>query len=92
MSSQLAVVHGIVMNRSEELKHHNTIYNERCCPNSYGIVVRQPYNPLLHQGEEVVVDARDKQKWAENQIEWLIKQVCSNSQFCLRFCHHTNIS
>jgi len=71
---QLAVVHGIVMNRCEELKHHNTIYNERCCPNSYGIVVRQPYNPLLHQGEEVVVDTRDKQKWAENQIEWLIKQ------------------
>jgi hypothetical protein len=69
----------MVMSRTDELRHHNVIYNERCCPNSYGVIVRQPYNPQIHQGEDVVIDPRDKQKWAEHQIEWFIKQVGSDN-------------
>lgn len=63
------------MARSQELKNNVVVFVERCCPNSYGVVVRQPYNPLLHLGEPVVVDPRDGKKWAEKQIDWLVKQV-----------------
>lgn len=71
---QLAVVHGIVMGRIQELKTSTAVYTERCCANSYGIVVRRPYNPGEHLGEDVVIDPRDKQKWAEKQIHWFIRQ------------------
>jgi hypothetical protein len=63
------------MNRTQELKSYAAVYKERCCPNSYGVVVRQPYNALHHQGEDIVVDPRDKKKWTERQIDWFIKQV-----------------
>jgi hypothetical protein len=33
------------------------------------------------RGEKVVVDPLDRKKWAEGQIEWLIKQV---NQMALR--------
>jgi hypothetical protein len=72
---QLAVVHGIVMDRIQELKTLTTVYRHRCCANSYGIVVRRPYDPAHHQGEDVVIDPRDKKKWAERQIHWFIRQV-----------------
>jgi len=71
---QLAVVHGIVMDRIQELKTMTTVYKHRCCANSYGIVVRQPYNAILHQGEDVSIDPRDNNKWAEKQIHWFIRQ------------------
>ncbi|THY30127.1 hypothetical protein D6D00_03140 [Aureobasidium pullulans] len=73
---QLAVCHGLVINRVQELKTRMSVYTERCCRNSYGIVVRQLYDPMLHQGEDICHDGRDKQKWAENQIHWLVKKVC----------------
>lgn len=68
--------HGLVINRVQELKTRMSVYTERCCRNSYGIVVRQLYDPMLHQGEDICHDGRDKQKWAENQIHWLVKKVC----------------
>jgi hypothetical protein len=71
---QLAVVHGLVMDRIHELKTFTNVYKERCCANSYGIVVRRPYDPVIHRGEDVVMDPRDKQKWAERQIHWFIRQ------------------
>jgi hypothetical protein len=36
--------------------------------------VRQLYDPELHQGEDILHDHRDKQKWAQNQIHWLVKK------------------
>ena len=72
---QLVVVHGIVMERTQELSSGAGVYTERCCPNSYGVVVRQPYDPIQHQGEDVIIDPRDKNKWAERQIHWFIRQV-----------------
>ena len=72
---QLAVVQGLVMERIQELSAGSSVYTERCCPNSYGVVVRQPYDPIQHQGEDVIIDPRDKKKWAERQIHWLIRQV-----------------
>ena len=72
---QLAVVHGLVMDRIQQIDRGIVVYKERCCRSSYGVVVRQPYNPYLHQGEDVSIDPRDKKKWAERQIHWFIKQV-----------------
>jgi hypothetical protein len=63
------------MERTQELKAGSGVYMERCCPNSYGVVVRQPYDPMQHVGEDVVIDPRDKRKWAEQQIHWFIRQV-----------------
>ena len=65
---QLVVTHGLVLDRIQELKSAIGVYAERCCRNSYGIIVRQLYDPIRHQGEEVSIDPRDKKKWAERQI------------------------
>lgn len=75
-SSQLAVVHGLVIDRVQSLRDMGRVFAERCSRTSYGIVVRALYNPVDHLGEDVVVDPRDKTKWAERQIHWLVKQVC----------------
>ena len=72
---QLAVVHGLVMDRVQRIKEDKVVYKERCCRNSYGLVVRQEYNASYHQGEQVTKDPRDKKLWAEKQIDWFIKQV-----------------
>lgn len=72
---QLAVVHGLVMDRVQRIKEDKVVYKERCCRNSYGIVVRHLYDPMLHQGEDVETDPRDRKKWAINQIDWFIKKV-----------------
>lgn len=42
---------------------------------SLGILCRELYDPAKHQGEEVVLDSYDGQRWAERQIAWIIKQV-----------------
>ena len=39
---QLVVVHGIVIDRCQELRQGTGVYKERCCRSSYGIVIRQP--------------------------------------------------
>ena len=69
------MVHGLVIDRTQELKSGNGVFQERCCRNSYGVVVRVPYDPIAHMGEDVVIDPRDNSKWAERQIDWIIKQV-----------------
>lgn len=63
------------MDRTQEIKNKTAIYAERCCRNSYGILVRHLYDQTQHQGEHVVVDPRDGRKWATQQIHWLIKKV-----------------
>jgi hypothetical protein len=45
------------------------------------------YDALKHQGEDVVIDPRDKQKWAERQIHWFIEQV-SESTACWYLLMH----
>ncbi|KAF4446805.1 hypothetical protein F53441_9586 [Fusarium austroafricanum] len=42
---------------------------------SYGIVVREPYSPDRHIGEQLETDQFDKnQTWAVKQIEWIIRK------------------
>src|SRR5271154_484119 len=72
---QLAVVHGLVMDRVQRIKEDKVVYKERCCRNSYGILVRQLYDPQLHWRGGVEKDPRDRKQWAINQIDWFIKKV-----------------
>ncbi|KAK3117675.1 hypothetical protein LTR53_000703 [Teratosphaeriaceae sp. CCFEE 6253] len=71
---QLAVVHGLVAARSQSNKGGPEIYSWRCSPISYGVLCRELYDPEKHQGETVVHDPYDRKRWAERQINWLIKQ------------------
>lgn len=43
---------------------------------SYGVLCRQLYNPKIHFGAMVEFDSfNKKQRWALNQIDWLIQIV-----------------
>jgi len=68
------------MDRVQRIKEDKVVYKERCCRNSYGILVRQLYDPELHQGEDIERDPRDRKKWAINQIDWFIKRVSASQQ------------
>lgn len=82
---QLAVVKGMVMDRIQALSRGTVVYKERCCRQSYGVVSREPYDPIKHRGEKVEVDRLDKKRWAEGQIFWLIKKVGGvGSRFCMK--------
>jgi hypothetical protein len=78
-NSQLAVVHGLVLERAQEIGKGIKPIRERCARVSYGLVVNQPYNPMKHVGEQVVKDPRDKKKWAIGQVEWLIQEASTTS-------------
>jgi hypothetical protein len=85
-NSQLAVVHGLVMDRAQEIDKGVTPIKQRCARVSYGLVVNQRYNPKTHIGEKVMRDPRDRKRWAIGQVEWLIRQVskrpsCTRSTF-----------
>lgn len=73
---QLAVVHGLVMARTQEVKSGYKVLPKRLCPVSYGIVVKQRYDASKHAPSDVVLyDKFDGDRWVEGQIEWMIKQV-----------------
>lgn len=72
---QLAVCHGLVLDRVQQLKQDRVVYKERICRNSYGVMYRTEYNAARHAGEPVTYDSRDKKFFALNQIDWFIKQV-----------------
>jgi hypothetical protein len=78
---QLAVVHGLVMARIQTAKLGVSVYARKCCPISLGILCRKEYNEKEHQGEDVALDPFDKRRWAERQIEWIIKKVSDSSLF-----------
>jgi hypothetical protein len=85
-NSQLAVVHGLVMDRAQEIEKGVTPIKQRCARVSYGLVVNQRYSPHKHIGEKIMRDPRDRKRWAIGQVEWLIRQVskdrsCTKSTF-----------
>lgn len=73
---QLAVVLGLVTDRAQELGQQTKTITHRCARVSYGVVVNQRFDPERHHNQVIYRDPRDKKKWALNQIEWLIKEVC----------------
>ncbi|KAL5358279.1 hypothetical protein BJX96DRAFT_173296 [Aspergillus floccosus] len=71
---QLAVVHGLVLDRIQQLKRGVVVFGSRCSPVSYGIVCDLLYDPEKHIGEPVRRDPRDNNLYAVDQIQWLIVQ------------------
>ena len=81
--SQLAVVHGLVMDRVQTISRGAAVFKERCCRASYGVLCLEEYNPNnpAHVSSKMTIDPRDGKRWAEDQIDWFVKQVstyCSN--------------
>ncbi|EXJ73469.1 uncharacterized protein A1O5_03230 [Cladophialophora psammophila CBS 110553] len=72
---QLAVCHGLVLDRVQQIKANRSVYKERYCRNSYGVVVRREYDPKCHLGQPVIIDPRDNKIWVEKQIDWFVVKV-----------------
>ncbi|KAJ5930551.1 hypothetical protein N7466_006044 [Penicillium verhagenii] len=71
---QLVVVHGLVLDRIQQIKRGVVTFGSRCSPVSYGIVCDKPYNAEKHIGQPVRLDPRDKVTYAINQVDWLVIQ------------------
>jgi hypothetical protein len=63
------------MDRIQAIERGRSIYQGQRCRTSFGVVVRERYDELRHRGQKVTVDPLDKMKWADDQIDWLVKQV-----------------
>ncbi|KAJ5623175.1 hypothetical protein N7490_011780 [Penicillium lividum] len=74
---QLVVVHGLVLDRIQQIKRGVLTFGSRCSPVSYGIVCDKIYNPEKHIGQAVRLDPRDKITYAVDQIDWLVIQGVS---------------
>ncbi|OQD84112.1 hypothetical protein PENANT_c014G07146 [Penicillium antarcticum] len=71
---QLVVVHGLVIDRIQQIKRGVVTFGSRCSPVSYGILCDKIYDPETHVGEPVRLDPRDKKTFAVDQIDWLVIQ------------------
>ncbi|KAM6538186.1 hypothetical protein FALCPG4_000069 [Fusarium falciforme] len=73
---QTTVVRGLLEDHKQKMETGNmpvlATYIARA---SYGVVVREPYSPDRHIGEQLEQDQFDpNQTWAVNQIEWIIRK------------------
>ncbi|KAK4902200.1 hypothetical protein LTR27_001103 [Elasticomyces elasticus] len=71
---QLAVVHGLLIARTQSLKGGPEILSTRRCPISYGVLCRELYDAVKHQGEDVEQDPYSKKRFAEKQVSWFVKK------------------
>ncbi|RHZ63243.1 Hsp70 family protein [Aspergillus thermomutatus] len=71
---QLAVVHGLVLDRIQLIKRGVITFGCRCSPVSYGIICDQLYVPEKHAGELVRQDPHDQLRYAIDQVDWLVVQ------------------
>ncbi|KAK5679136.1 hypothetical protein LTS10_008795 [Elasticomyces elasticus] len=71
---QLAVVHGLLIARIQSLKGGPEILSTRRCPVSYGVLCRELYDAVKHQGEDVEQDPYTKKRFAEKQVSWFVKK------------------
>lgn len=74
---QLVVVRGLLFDRQQKMETGDmAVLATRIARASYGIVVRELYQPAIHFDEDIQGDAFiPNQKWAVNQIQWLIRKV-----------------
>ncbi|KAH7115505.1 hypothetical protein B0J13DRAFT_514682 [Dactylonectria estremocensis] len=73
---QLVVVRGLLFNQQQKMETGDmAVLATRIARASYGVVVREPYQPAIHFDEDVRHDVFiPNQKWAINQIQWLIRK------------------
>lgn len=69
------MVHGLVLDRIQQIKRGVVTFGSRCSPVSYGIICDKIYDPEKHIGAPVRLDPRDKRTYAIDQIDWLVIQV-----------------
>jgi hypothetical protein len=71
--SQLAVVRGLVRERTQQLGSDTLVAQEvfstRRCRNSYGVAVRVPYDESKHLGLPVARDENNNRRWVSNVVE-----------------------
>jgi hypothetical protein len=74
---QLVVVRGLLLDCQQKMETGSVaVLSSRIARASYGVVVQEVYSPQIHFNEEVRQDAfNSQQKWAVNQIQWLIRKV-----------------
>jgi hypothetical protein len=72
-ASQLAVVRGLVRERTQQLGSDTLIAQEvfktRRCRSSYGVAVRVPYDESKHVGLPVTRDDNNNRRWVSNVVE-----------------------
>ncbi|KAJ5117162.1 hypothetical protein N7448_004107 [Penicillium atrosanguineum] len=71
---QLVVVHGLVLDRIQQIKRGVVTFGSRCSPVSYGIICDKIYDPENHVGQLVRLDPRDNKTFAVDQVDWLVIQ------------------
>ena len=73
------------MDRVQTISRGAAIFKERCCRASYGVLCLEKYDPQnpAHLRSKRLVDPRDGKSWAEDQIDWFIKQVGTTFVGCL---------
>jgi hypothetical protein len=74
---QLVVVRGLLLDQQQkwETGGSASVLASRIARASYGVLIREEYSPAVHFNEDIHVDDYDaNQKWAVNQIEWLIRK------------------
>lgn len=71
---QLAVVKGLVIDRIQKVKSGRAVLKGRACRASYGVEGLARYDRKKHQGEQVI-EAPDGKRWADHQVNWIIKKV-----------------
>jgi hypothetical protein len=72
----LVIIRGLLQDRQQRLETgvHSVLTN-RVARASYGLLVRQLYNPAVHFNEDIETDRFQKKvKWVRKQIHWLIKK------------------
>ncbi|KAK5170090.1 uncharacterized protein LTR77_004674 [Saxophila tyrrhenica] len=78
LQPQLAVVRGLVKERTQQLgvdsSRGQEVFTTRRCRNSYGVLVRHPYNEAEHKGLPTVTNANNKRPYVVDIVEWFIKQ------------------
>lgn len=74
---QLVVVRGLLLDQQQRIESGNKyVLKSRIARASYGVVTQERYDPGIHFDEDIESDPLDpKQKWAMNQIQWLIRKV-----------------
>lgn len=83
---QLAVVKGLVVDRRQKLESGTALLTYRVARRSYGILCREPWNPNIHIDEDVVMDSFIPDlRWANNQIDWIIRKVLSFGYYGCHF-------
>lgn len=70
---QLAVVRGLVRERTQQLGTNSLaaqeVFTTRHCRNSYGVVVRETYDPVKHWGMPFEVNRMTKVPYVSEVIE-----------------------